>query len=157
MAHQETTHIPVSVLFQELRVWYSTLTHVEGKNRNAGFMYLHASKTFTISITRQVHAAIETARNKYPCAQHRWNQTFVRMAGKSRPYKVTDFLEFKSFSQHIRTTKTDGETVQRQQLKRQCYTKEDPESTKLKYELWPNIKKLKVGITGDQTFYYYCY
>lgn len=54
--------------------------------------------------------------------------------------RLTDFLDFKSFSQHrnrnrTRTKDAEGETVHWQKIKWLLYTKEDTKHIQLKYKL----------------------
>ncbi|KAF3837648.1 hypothetical protein F7725_009416, partial [Dissostichus mawsoni] len=101
-----------------------------------------------------VHAAIETARKKVPVYSPEGYYTLVRMARRNRPYKVielghSDFLDFKSFSQHTvrnRTKDTEGQTVRWQKIKWLRYTKEDPKGIQFKYSLSDQpFQMLQVG------------
>ncbi|KAJ4932480.1 hypothetical protein JOQ06_010901 [Pogonophryne albipinna] len=140
-----------------------------GQNRNAGFsaMCLHAVKILPISMIDHtfmesghsqmeydsVHAAIETARKKLPVYSPEGYYTLVRMARRNRPYKVielwhSDFLDFKSFSQHTvrnRTKDTEGQTVRWQKMKWLRHTKEYPKGIQFKYELSNQAASWKAG------------
>ncbi|KAL7382213.1 hypothetical protein ABVT39_018645 [Epinephelus coioides] len=101
-----------------------------------------------------VHAAVETARRKVPIYSPDGYYTLVRVARKNNPYTVhelghKDFLDFKSFSNHVLKNKTkdeEGQAVHWQKIKWFCYTKEEPRTIFFKYDFTdPTFRELKVA------------
>lgn len=102
------------------------------QNRNAAFstMCLHAVSTLPLSCIDHkyvesghsqmecdsVHAAVETVRRKVPIYSPDGYYTPVIVARKNNPYTVHelghDFLDFKSFSNHILKNKAEDEEGQ---------------------------------------------